>query len=56
MMHIVMITASMTYEKNRTRESAIFDPLDPHHPSESQGQREETINAIRVQGSLAGKA
>ena len=48
-----MITASMTYESNRSRESAIFDPLDPHHPSDSHGQREETINAIRVQGSMA---
>lgn len=53
MMHVVMITASMTYESNRSRESAIFDPLDPHHPSDSHGQREETINAIRVQGSMA---
>ena len=33
-MNTVMVLSNMTYQKNDHRQSAIFDPLDPHHPSD----------------------
>jgi hypothetical protein len=43
-----MILSSMTYQKNDGRQSAIFDPLDPHHPTQGEALS-TTVNAIRQQ-------
>ena len=48
MMHVILISCAMTYESNRSRESAVFDPLDPHHPSHG-GVAYETTNALITQ-------
>lgn len=44
-MHVIMLTAGFTYQANFGRESAIFDPLDPHHPSTAL--LDDTNNVLR---------